>query len=193
MFTRMSRHRFTHQWIGLILVTLTSIGCVAPAAAPTPVPPMGTQTSVPPVSTSTLITPSASPTAVSLNTTPTSVPPTNTPTPDFTLASSITDIAGVWQSQAKGLYFRFFEDGILHQAHSLDSLDTEPYAICEIWFEGTQMYLKEKAVSGVPSCGDDPAIYEVHLLLGGHIQIVKVQDKCPPRAGDTALKLDPVR
>lgn len=100
---------------------------------------------------------------------------------------------GVWHSPAKGLYFRFFEEGTLHQAHSLDRLDTEPYAISEIWFEGTQMNLKEKAVSGVPSCGDDPAIYEVHLFSGGNIQIVKVREKCSPRAGDTALKLEPVR
>jgi hypothetical protein len=54
------------------------------------------------------------------------------------------------------------------------------------------MYLKEKAVSGVPSCGDEPAVYEVRLYPDGKIRIVKIKDKCPPRAGDTALKLDPV-
>ncbi len=103
------------------------------------------------------------------------------------------DIVGIWQSPTKGLYLRFNEDGTLHQARSLDGLDTEPYAISDIWFQGTQMNLKERSVSGVPSCGDDPAIYEVHLLSGGYIQIVKIQDSCSPRAGDTALKLDPVR
>jgi len=165
------------------MVVAPQIACT-PASIPTTVIPTVTQTAVPPASTPTSLPPTATPTAV---------PPTSAPTLAITLATSITDIVGVWQSPAKGLYFRFFEDGILHQAHSLDRLDTEPYAISEIWFEGTQMYLKEKAVSGVPSCGDDPAIYEVRLLSGGYIQIVEVQDKCPPRAGDTALKLDPVR
>lgn len=189
----MSYQELLRRMIGATLVGLLLVGCGAPASTPTPVLPTVTQTAVPPASTPTSLPPTATSTAVPPITTPTSEPPTSIPTPAFTLATSITDVVGVWQSPTKGLYFRFFEDGILHQAHSLDRLDTEPYAISEIWFEEAQMYLKEKAVSGVPSCGDDPAIYEVHLLSGGYIRIVKVHDKCSPRAGDTALKLDPVR
>ena len=137
-------------------------------ATPTPLPP-----------TATL----ASPTA----------PPTSAPTQAFTLATSIEDIIGTWHSSRKNLYLRFYGNGTLHHSHSLDSLDYQPYAISEIWFEGTQMYLKEKAVSGVPSCGDTPGIYEVRLFPDGKIQIVRIKEKCSPRAGDTALQYDPVR
>jgi len=148
-------------------------------ATPTPLPP-----------TATLASPTATPTAIPP--TPTA-PPTSAPTQAFTLATSIEDIIGTWHSSRKNLYLRFYGNGTLHQSHSLDSLDYQPYAISEIWFEGTQMYLKEKAVSGVPSCGDTPGIYEVRLFPDGKIQIVRIKEKCSPRAGDTALQYDPVR
>lgn len=187
-FIKMSSHRLTQYWIALTLVILVLVGCVSPAAEPTPIPSTATHTSIPPTPVPSTDTPTAMPPTA----TPTPVPPTKQPTEAFTLATSITEIVGAWQSPAKGLYFRFFEEGILNQAYSLDRVDTAPYSISEIWFEGTQMYLKEKSVSGVPPCGDDPAVYEVHLFSDGHIQIVKIRDKCSPRAGDTALKLDPV-
>ena len=100
---------------------------------------------------------------------------------------------GTWHNEGKDIYLRFYEDGTLHQSHSLDNLDNQPYAISEVWFEGTQMSLKETAVSGVPSCGDTPGIYEVRLLPDGKIRIVRIKEKCSPRAGDTALQYDPVR
>lgn len=192
-FTKMSRPRLTHLWIELILVTLTLIGCIAPAAAPTPVPSTTTQTAGPPTTTPTSLPPTATPTARPPTTTPTTVQATNVTTPAFTLATSIKDIVGTWYNPPLGLYLRFYEDGLLHQSHSLDKLDTDPYAKCEIWFEKTQMYLKQKAVSGVPSCGDRIGIYKVRLYPEGNIQIVEVKDSCAPRAGDTALKLEPVR
>jgi hypothetical protein len=63
----------------------------------------------------------------------------------------------------------------------------------EIWFEETQMHVKDKEVSGVPACGDAIGIYEVRLYPEGYIRIVVIKDSCSPRAGDTALKLNPVR
>ncbi len=54
------------------------------------------------------------------------------------------------------------------------------------------MFIKELSVSGVPSCGDTIAIYEVRLLEGGKIQIVSIEDKCSPRRGDIAGKYKPV-
>jgi hypothetical protein len=125
--------------------------------------------------------------------TPTAAPPTSAPTQAFTLATSIKDIMGTWHNEGKGIYLRFYEDGTLHQSHSLGGLDNRPYAISEVWFEGTQIFLKETAVSGVPSCGDTPGIYEVRLLPDGKIRIVRIKEKCSPRAGDTALQYDPVR
>jgi len=123
----------------------------------------------------------------------TAAPPTVAPTPAFILATSIEHIIGTWYNVGKSVYLRFYEDGTLHQSHLLDRLDNQPYAISEIRFEGSQMFLKETAVSGVPSCGDAPAIYEVQLLPDGRIRIVKIEEKCAPRAGDTALEYDPVR
>ena len=100
---------------------------------------------------------------------------------------------GTWHNEAKGIYLRFYENGILHHSHSLDNLDYQSYAIDKVWFEGTQMFLKERAVFGVPSCGDTPGIYEVRLFPDGKIKIVKIKEECSPRAGDTALQYDPVR
>ena len=138
-------------------------------------------------------TPIAAPPTSAPTPTPTAAPPTVAPTPVFTLATSIKDIIGTWNNADKSVYLRFYEDGTLHQSHSLDNLDNKPYAKSEVWFEGAQMFLKETAVSGVPSCGDTPGIYEVRLLPDGKIRIVRIKEKCSPRAGDTALQYDPVR
>lgn len=167
--------------VSLVLVVLLLVGCGAAEPAPIAVAP--TVTPVPPTSTPTSLPPTAAPSPV---------PPTAAPTPAFTFATSVKDIVGTWHSRPKDLYLRFYEDGNAHQSHSLDRLDANPYASSEIWFEGTQMYLKEKAVSGVPSCGAEPAIYQVRLYLDGTIQVLKIEDKCPPRAGDTALQFEPV-
>jgi hypothetical protein len=125
--------------------------------------------------------------------TPTAAPPTTAPTPAFTLATSIKDITGTWQNKSAEVYLRFYEDGTLNNADSVEKLDNQPYARSEIRFKGTQMSLKETAVDGVPSCRDALGLYEVRLLPNGKIQIVAIEDQCPPRATDTALEFEPVR
>jgi len=175
----MNRPKLSAQLVGIILIALLFVGCGTPAAISTPNPPTLTQTVIPSTSTHTPVPPTDTPTAV---------PPTRTATPTFTLATSIADIAGVWHNSRKGLYFRFNEVGTLEQANSPGGLDF-PFAVLDIWFEGTQMYLKEKEVYGVPSCGDEPAVYEVWLYQDSTIQIKTIKDSCIPRAGDTALKL----
>ncbi len=132
-------------------------------------------------------------TACSPAQTPTPAPPTTTPTQAFTLATSIKDVIGTWHNQGAGVYLRFYEDGTLNNADSAAKLDDQPYARSEIQFKGTQMSLKETAVDGVPSCGDALGLYEVQLLPNGKIQIVAIEDQCPPRATDTALEFEPVR
>jgi len=122
--------------------------------------------------------------------------PAQTPTappPAFTLATSIKDITGTWHNEGAGVYLRFYEDGTLNNADSAEKLDNQPYARSEIRFAGTQMSLKETAVDGVPSCGDALGLYEVRLLPDGKIEIVAIEDQCPPRATDTALEFEPVR
>jgi hypothetical protein len=163
-----------------ILIVWLLVGCAPSASRPTAVITTVTSTSVPPTDTPTYVSPKDTLTPVS---------PTGTSTPAYTIAASVDDIVGTWYSSFKNLYLRFYEDRLLHQAHSIDSLDLHPYAKCDIWFEDTQMYLKEKKVYGVPSCGEEIGIYEVRLYSEGTIQIVKVRDRCSPRAGDTALKL----
>lgn len=153
----MNQKRRTQRVIhfGLILFL---VACSAPAATP-PMIPTATMTAVP-TTTPTPVPPT--PTPVPPTSTP--APPTATPTQEFTLVTSVEEIVGTWHAERKAVYLRFYEDGTLHQSHSLDSLDNEPYAISEVQFEGTQMSLKETAVSGVPPCGHAPGMYEVRLL-----------------------------
>lgn len=185
----------------LISITLMTLVVMAsacgsiptPTAAPPTSTPIPTPTAAPPMSTP-IPTPTAAPPTSTPTPTPITAPPTGAPTQVFTLATSIEDIMGTWHNEAKGIYLRFYEDGTVHWSHSLDSLDYQSYAICKVRFEGTQMFLKERAVSsGIPSCGDTPGIYEVRLLPDGKIRIVKVKEECSPRARDTALQYDPVR
>lgn len=133
--------------------------------------------------------------------TPTPEPPTATPTPElptatatqaFTLATTAEEIVGTWL-KGSAYYIRFYEDGTFHQAHALDKLDSQSYAISEFWFEGTQMFTEEISVSGVPSCGKKTGIYEIRLLEVDNIQISSIKDQCIPRAGDTSGEFQPVR
>ena len=55
------------------------------------------------------------------------------------------------------------------------------------------MVITEVSVSGVPSCGKKIGRYEIQLLENGNIQIVTINEQCPPRAGDTAGVYEPVR
>ena len=176
----MSRRGLFQRIFGLILVVLLLAACGgAPAestATPTPVPPTATPTRVPPTATATAALPTA------------------TPTQAFTLATSLEEIAGTtWRKTAGAGYIRFYEDGTFHQARALDALDDSPFSICRFWFEGTQMFHTELSVSGVPSCGDTIAVYEVRLLEGDRLKIVSIEDSCGPRRRDTATMYEAVR
>jgi hypothetical protein len=160
----MSRGRLYHTAFGLTLAALVLAGCGAtpaePTSTPTPVPPTATPT----VAGASAPGPTATRTPAPPTATPTPEPPTATATPDFTLATSVEDVLGTWHRPGRDLYIRFYDDGTWHQAHALSTLDDSPYAICEIWFEGTQLFVGECSVSGVPSCGDGIAVYEVRQV-----------------------------
>jgi hypothetical protein len=79
---------------------------------------------------------------------------------------------------------RFYVDGTVHEADSLEQLDGEPFAVNRFEFDGDRLVLRELSVSGVPPCGGDPARYEARLLQSGRLQLVDVRDACAPRAGD---------
>lgn len=163
-----------------ILVVIVILGVLASACSPAQAPTAAPTTSVPTAAreTSTRVA--------------TAAPPTSTPTEALTLATSIEDLVGTWHAEGFRVYLRFTEDGTVHYARALESLDAEPYATAQIRFEGTQMFMKEVAVSGVPSCGEAEVVYEVQLLSSGNIQIVEIDDPCRPRAGDTALEFQRV-
>jgi len=182
----MNRQKLSQQVMGAMLITLLLVGCGAPAA--TPVPP--TATPVPPTATPTPEPPTATPTPVPPTATPTPKPATATPTQAFTLATSAEEIVGTWV--AGNYYIRFDRDGTFRQAHALDKLDSQPYAISSYQFEGTKMVITEVSVSGVPTCGKKIGSYEIQLLESGNIRIVAIKDQCAPRAGDIAGEYEPV-
>jgi hypothetical protein len=88
---------------------------------------------------------------------------------------------------------QFERDETFRQAHALDKLDSQPYAINSYHFEGTKMVMTEVSVSGVPSCGKKSGSYEIRLLESGNIRIVAIKDQCPPRAGDLDGEYELVR
>ena len=127
-----------------------------------------------------------------LTDTPSPELPIATPTQAYTLATSADEIIGTWVG-SEIFYVRFDSDGTYRQAHSLEKLEIEPYAISSYQFEGTEIVTMEISVSGVPSCGNKIGRYEIRLLENGNIQIVEIKDQCPPRAGDTIGIYEPVR
>jgi hypothetical protein len=133
------------------------------------------------------------PTPIPPTPTPTPEPPTATPTQVFTLATSAEEIVGTWQAHAGRYYIRFDEDETFRQAHALDELDSQPYAISSYQFEGTKMVIREVSISGVPTCGKKIGSYEIRLLESGNIRIVAIEDQCEQRAGDVAREYGPVR
>lgn len=119
--------------------------------------------------------------------------PVPTNTPDFEHATSVDAIVGTWDHQGTDFYLRFYEDGTLHVARTIEELDSQPNAVNEVWFDGTQMVLKEILVSGVSSCGEVLGKYEVRLLANGNIWLVTIEDDCFGRARNTAVEFEPVR
>jgi len=109
----------------------------------------------------------------------------------FTLATYAEEIVGTWF--AGNFFIRFDKDGTFRQAHALDKLDSQPYAISSYQFEGTKIVTTEISVSGVPSCGKKIGSYEIQLLESGNIRIVAIKDQCAPRAGDIAGEYEPLR
>lgn len=175
----------------VMVLTSLLVACSSPAApAPTVAPPTATQ--APPTATPTPKPPTATPTPIPPTAAPTQ-PPTAalTPTQAFTPATSADKITGTWVMG--NYYIRFDRDGTFRQAHALDKLDSQPYAVNSYQFEGTKMIMTEIKVSGVPTCGKKVGSYEIRLLENGRIRIVAIKDECAPRTGDIAGEYEPVR
>ena len=77
----MNRQKLSQQVMWAILITLLLVGCGAPAATPTPIPPPATPTSIPPTATPVPPTDTPEPTDTLVPPTSTPIPPTDTPVP----------------------------------------------------------------------------------------------------------------
>jgi hypothetical protein len=190
----MNPTKFFQLMIGMAFILLLLIGCGVPAATPLPAtstPVLPTVTAVPPTDTHTPMPSTATPTAVPPTTTPTVEPPTAVPTQAFTQVTSAEEVLGTWSVGT--YYIRFDEDGTFRQAHALETLDSQPYAISSYDFEGTKMVTVQISVSGVPSCGNQTGSYELRLRENGNLQILVIEDRCTGRAHDTAGEYRPVR
>ncbi len=105
--------------------------------------------------------------------------------------TSFEDIAGTYECQGPGPqgYFHLFEDGTIHFSSNRDLVEERPSFIQETSFEGTTVFLH--AIEG--RCDDDPdAIYEIHLLENGNLQLVAIEDACPIRSSSFPAEYTPV-
>jgi hypothetical protein len=171
-------NKLAQQMMGLTLAVIILSACsplatpALPTATPTPVPASATLTALPATATPT-------------------PEPTVTPTRGLVQVTSPEEIIGsyVWQSK---YYIRFDEDGTCRQAHTLDELDSKPYAIMYYEFEENRMIITEKAVFGVPACGDKIGKYRVELLSNGKMKIIVGTDDCTPRMREFQKEWIPV-
>ena len=117
--------------------------------------------------------------------------PTETPVP--ILATSASDIIGIWQlgSGNFALFFQFDEDGAYRTAQRVAiNLQDNPTQLGEYTLEGGLLTLATSDDS--PLCAGQSGAYEVHLLEGGQISFSLQEDPCTLRAETSYSGLEPV-
>ncbi len=67
-------------------------------------------------------------------------------------------------------------------------VETKPNAVMTFHFEDDRIVFVDVSTDGVPSCGDTPGVYEIHLLKNRNIKFVLIEDRCSPRVRTTALE-----
>lgn len=104
--------------------------------------------------------------------------------------TSLGDIAGTYQRQGPGrvTFMHFFEDETFwHGSANRDLVEDRPTNIMDARFEGTKVFVSNSK----GTCGDDPevgvadpdeAIYEIHVLENGNLQLVVIEDTCAARS-----------
>ena len=106
--------------------------------------------------------------------------------------NSFEDIAGTYQRQGPGpqRFIYFFEDETFwHDSANRDLVEDRPQHILEARFEGTTVFVS----SSTGSCDNNPdAIYEIHLLETGNLQVVVIEDTCAARASMYQTEWAPV-
>ena len=106
--------------------------------------------------------------------------------------TSFEDIAGTpYERITPGgmIFIQFFEDGTWNSSTNRDLVEDRPSDFYETRFEGTKVFLSE--IEG--RCDDDPdAIYEIHLLESGNLQLVAIEDPCATRSSFFPAEWKPV-
>ena len=112
--------------------------------------------------------------------------------PDYPERSitSFENIAGtIYERQRPTTFIHFFEDGTFHGSEVRDQLMDRPFFIEETRFEGTKLFLNQ--IKG--PCDDNPdAIYEIHLLENGNLELVAIEDTCAIRSSTLSVEWVPV-
>ncbi len=95
-------------------------------------------------------------------------------------------------------FIHFFEDETFwHGSSNRDLVEDRPTNIMEARFEGTKVFVRNS--KGI--CGDDPnvavadpdkAIYEIHVLENGNLQVVVIEDTCAERSAMFQAEYAPV-
>jgi len=170
----------------VIIFCLLFVGACNQAAESTPSVP-DTATSLP--VTDTPISPTMTETLVPSTSTPSR--PTRTPTrtrvPTRTpqLASSASDIMGLWLGleSAAGMYIQFQEDGVFLMSRLRSTIDTNPDVRGTYYFDGTNLHIDMilSPDSPLPPCQENSVIYQVVLLGHGQIEFISVYDPCIER------------
>ncbi len=104
--------------------------------------------------------------------------------------TSFENIAGtIYERQKPPTFIHFFEDGTFHGSEVRDQLMDRPFFIEETRFEGTKLFLNQ--IKG--PCDDNPdAIYEIHLLENGNMELVAIEDTCAIRSSTLSVEWVPV-
>jgi hypothetical protein len=167
--------------IGLVWLLCLLLGCSAPVASPTIVPP--TMTPIVFAATATFTPPTIAPTP-----TVTPVPPSPTPSPTpspltatpgskETLATSAADLIGSWQANKQGsiYYFTFQGDGVFVYRNGPSLSEAAVQARGTYQFDGTGLHITS------PNC-PTPGAYAAVLRKVSETQIFltfrRIDDTC---------------
>ena len=98
--------------------------------------------------------------------------------------TSFADIAGTTYLRQGGLpiYLLFLVDGTMHSSSNPDLVVDRPSDVYTTRFDGTQVFITSPPSGRCPQ-GDQGGTYEIHLLEGGSVQFLAIdEDACAQRS-----------
>jgi hypothetical protein len=108
------------------------------------------------------------------------------------LATSAGDIAGIWKRLGAGAdaFLQFEAEGIMTYARGKpENLQSQPFAVNEFTFQGTQLLVKEgTSVLADEACVNATGIYETQLLDNGNLRLIVIEDACQRRVTGLATE-----